>query len=413
MKNATLLLLCILGAVVLVASGQACEEAHTSGDLDVRSYGAVGNGKTDDTEAFVKAMKAALSSHRRLFIPSGIYRVQLTVPDGVTMTGAGMSTSWLKGHLDFGSSSTISDLKIGDAGNSAVYNRAGATHTSFVRCQLRGGGSLASGSAGPVVSLGFDKSCSAIRFQDCAIERNLGSETTSNYDNGFNDITVYSEGATVPADISFVGCHVGVSNGQGGHDSGSPRMGIECYSEDGSAGWQRITLSGCTFEAADAHTIDFSDTADQRSSGVLVEGCLIKGGGYKHLHWGYGIDLEMPLGAVIRGNTIWRSWGQTLFITDRGEAGYNGPATQISGNTFDLARDNGIDPGSDVPIGLHGDGNRFTDNTITLNYSSACIDLDGCHDNTVSGNVAHLGGRTFAYQFGGSSGNTITANTVD
>ena len=217
----------------------------------------------------------------------------------------------------------------------------------------------------------------------------------------------------MPADISFVGCHVGVSNGQGGHDSGSPRMGIECYSEDGSAGWQRITLSGCTFEAADAHTIDFSDTADQRSSGVLVEGCLIKGGGYKHLHWGYGIDLEMPLGAVIRGNTIWRSWGQTLFITDRGEAGYNGPATQISGNTFDLARDNGIDPGSDVPIGLHGDGNRFTDNTITLNYSSKCIDLDGCHDNTVSGNVAHLGGRTFAYQFGGSSGNTITANTVD
>ena len=190
-------------------------------------------------------------------------------------------------------------------------------------------------------------------------------------------------------------------------------MGIECYTEDGSPGWQNITLSDCTFEAADAHTIDFSDDAGQRSSGVLVEGCLIKGGGYKHLHWGYGIDLEMPLGAVVRDNTIWRSWGQTLFITDRGEAGYNGPGTQISGNTFDLALDNGIAPGSDVPIGLHGDGNRFTGNTITLNYSDKCIDLDGCHNNTVSGNTAHIGGRTFVRQLGGSSGNTIRANTVD
>ena len=85
----------------------------------------------------------------------------------------------------------------------------------------------------------------------------------------------------------------------------------------------------------------------------------------------------------------------------------------ISGNTFDLALDNGIDPGDDVPIGLHGDGNRFTGNTITLNYSDKCIDLDGCHNNTVSGNIAHIGGRTFAYQFGGSSGNSISANTVD
>ena len=81
----------------------------------------------------------------------------------------------------------------------------------------------------PVIALGMHNSCNGITFRDCEVERNLGTETTSNYDNCFNDISVYSNYATVPADILFEGCHVGVSNGQGGHDTGSPRMGIECY----------------------------------------------------------------------------------------------------------------------------------------------------------------------------------------
>ena len=204
MKNALLLLLCVLGAVAMVAATPGCGRAHTTSDLDVRSFGAVGDGKADDSGAFVKAMKAALSSHRSLLVPSGIYDVgRLTLPDGVTMKGAGMSASWLKGHLDFGSSSTISDLKIGDAGNSAVYNRAGATNTVFQRCRFRGGGGLQSGSAGPVIALGFHNSASHITFASSEVERNLGTETTSNYDNCFNDISVYSEYTTVPTDIVF------------------------------------------------------------------------------------------------------------------------------------------------------------------------------------------------------------------
>ena len=206
-------------------------------DVNVRSYGAKGDGRTDDTAAFAKAMRTASGSHRRLFVPAGVYRLaRLSPPDGLVMRGDGSGASWLKGHLDFGSNQTISNLKIGDAGNSAVYNRAGAHDTVFNRCRFRGGGSTAASSMAPVIALGMHNSCNGITFRDCEVERNLGTETTSNYDNCFNDISVYSNYATVPADILFEGCHVGVSNGAGGHDTGSPRMGSSATQADVSPG---------------------------------------------------------------------------------------------------------------------------------------------------------------------------------
>ncbi|MEY3079643.1 MAG: Pectate lyase superfamily protein, partial [Bacteroidota bacterium] len=41
--------------------------------INVRDYGAVGNGISDDTQAFNLAMQKANSSHLPLYIPSGIY----------------------------------------------------------------------------------------------------------------------------------------------------------------------------------------------------------------------------------------------------------------------------------------------------------------------------------------------------
>jgi hypothetical protein len=327
------------------------------------------------------------------------------------MKGASRRSAWLRGHIDFGSNQVISDLKIGDAGSSAVYNKAGATHTLFERVRFRGGGGTPGGPNAPVVMLGGSKACSFITFTDCEVERNIGTESPTDlyYGNCYNDITVMSIGTTAATDILFDGCHVGVTNGTA---SGSPRMGIECYSETGSVGWKNITLRDCTFEAADAHTIDFSDEYNRRATGVLVEGCLIKGGGVKHLGWGYGIDLELPLGAVIRNNTFWRSWGMTFYMTTRDDA-YVGAGAVITGNLFDLAYDNGITPDSRTPITLRNDGNQFTGNTITLNYATRAMDLRGCHGNIVTGNVAHLGGRPLTYEYDGSSGNTISGNTVD
>ena len=152
--------LCVLvatSALLCVAQLPVACGASTKAELNVRSYGATGNGKTDDTAAFVKAMRAAAKSRQRLFVPAGVYRVgRLSMPNGVSLKGAGRRTTWLKGRLDFGSNEHISGLKIGPASatNCAVHNLSGATNTVFAGCHFRGGGGEPGWVKSPVVSLG-------------------------------------------------------------------------------------------------------------------------------------------------------------------------------------------------------------------------------------------------------------------
>jgi glutamate synthase domain-containing protein 3 len=67
-----------------------------------------------------------------------------------------------------------------------------------------------------------------------------------------------------------------------------------------------------------------------------------------------------------------------------------------------------------VSISLQGDANVFTGNTISQNYGTDVLYLDGGTGNTVTGNTVHIGGgRTFVSQIAGASSNAITPNTVD
>jgi hypothetical protein len=61
-----------------------------SGPLNVREFGAAGDGKTDDTAAFVAAMKAAATAGgNTVFLPAGNYLIQdnLDVPENVVLEG--------------------------------------------------------------------------------------------------------------------------------------------------------------------------------------------------------------------------------------------------------------------------------------------------------------------------------------
>ena len=51
-----------------------------------------------------------------------------------------------------------------------------------------------------------------------------------------------------------------------------------------------------------------------------------------------------------------------------------------------------------MPIRLFGDGNQFTGNIISMDYSRKLIDMDACRNNIVTGNTAHIGARVFAYR---------------
>ncbi len=321
--------LLVFAVSVLIATWPEATEGHSpKTDINVRAYGARGDGRADDTGAFVRAMRVAVGSQRRLYVPAGVYRVShLSLPNGLSLRGAGAASTWLKGRLDFGSNQVIRNLKIGDYGSSAVHNKPGARNTVFEDCRFRGGGGKA---WTYVVWLGSDGSCSNITFRRCDVECNLGSENSS-MTNGFNDVTIWCDTDSAVTDVLFEGCHIGVSNGV---RSGAPRMGVECYTDSGS-GWQRITFRNCVVEVCDAHGMDFSDEYNIRSEGLVVEGCTLKGGGKAGREWGSTIDLEYPLRAVIRNNTFGLGWERCVQMTTRSDP-YNRSYTVFTGNRVDL-----------------------------------------------------------------------------
>lgn len=70
--------------------GEAPLNAGTTQIFDVKAYGAKGNGMSDETDAFVKAIKAAKDAGGGIvYVPAGYYNVKggFTVPSGVELRG--------------------------------------------------------------------------------------------------------------------------------------------------------------------------------------------------------------------------------------------------------------------------------------------------------------------------------------
>jgi hypothetical protein len=379
----------------------AAAATHKAIVINVHKYGATGDGKHDDSRAVQRAIGvAAAHPGSTVYLPAGSYycpsRVRLA--GHVNLRGDGMSASWLMGHLDFGSRSVVSKLKIGAAGVSAVSNLGGATHTTFKSCRFRGGGG--GGSNAAVIwlgsSSGSSSSLSHVTFSRCQVERNLGVESFSvNGGSGrdFNDISVYenpSAGGSQVSSLAFVGCHVGVSNGAGGHDTGSPRAGIEVWTGTGKVvkGWHHITIRNCTFEATDRFCIDLADfpaaNGKHLAGPALIQGNLIKGAGYGSGDhpWSYSICLEAPRNVTIRGNTIYAAYGSTVCASA-------GPAshTVIVGNHIDLTVNNGVHQSGDEAVVLKGQNNVFERNVVKAGAGSGpLLYLKSTTGNHVSAN---------------------------
>lgn len=302
--------------------------------LNVTAFGAKGDGTTDDQKAISAALAKALPGDT-VYFPAGTYKfgapnTWLALARGVNITGAGMGSTWLVASLRFNSDSNVSGLKIGPsaAGAPAVTNQPDATHTTFTGVRFRGGGATYA----PVILLGggsgSHKSCSYITFRNSEVERNLGVETDPPSKN-LNDITLlssYLAGETSVHDITFDQCRVGVSNGQGGWDSGSPRMAIEVWpdyrngsggqlttSQTGQKPWYNVTVTNSVFEATDWSVLDFSDqvTCDNlgqfanSATGVDVRNNVLNGAGHR---WTKGIGritFEGPCDSVVSDNTVY------------------------------------------------------------------------------------------------------------
>jgi hypothetical protein len=66
--------------------------AAPTGSLSVRDFGALGNGRSDDTAALQACLAAALTQGRTVWVPAGDYKItgDIILHDGATIQGAGM-----------------------------------------------------------------------------------------------------------------------------------------------------------------------------------------------------------------------------------------------------------------------------------------------------------------------------------
>ena len=89
------------------------EAATTPITVNVRHFGAKGDGMHDDADALRRAIKAAAARPgSTVYFPRGTYLCGsiTNLSNRVNLRGEGRSVSWLKGRLDFGSRSRVSSF---------------------------------------------------------------------------------------------------------------------------------------------------------------------------------------------------------------------------------------------------------------------------------------------------------------
>ncbi len=87
----------LIAAALALSVCQATAQTSQPSTVNVRDFGAVGDGKTDDTAAFTRAMQAVAPLGGTVQVPVGDYRIatHLSVPDKVTLEGIWrIPTAW-------------------------------------------------------------------------------------------------------------------------------------------------------------------------------------------------------------------------------------------------------------------------------------------------------------------------------
>jgi hypothetical protein len=344
------------------------------GALSVEDYGAVGDGKTDDTQAVIDAAQAAAVKGVAVWLPSGTYAIgDVPLPPGSVLAGAGADGTWLRGRVTFAGGSEVSDLRIGRAG-AATRLADGASHTAFRRVTFVGGGGMESGEDQGVIRFSAGRAASDIRFVDCVIGANSADG------NGVSMVSSGRPGATY-RDITWERCLF----------KGSPRMNVEVIQRsDGAgpmdAGYARLDLIDCTFEPSGSENVSFDAVGP--AGDCVISGCTFYGAGWNLSYpYGQGIEFNGPRGMRFVGNTVYRCRG--AMINHSGVPGVR-DGTVIQGNTFDGTRTYiGVTPDRTAQtIFFSGvDDAMFRDNAVRTDVGGELLYLDESSANRFVGNT--------------------------
>ena len=386
--------------------------------LSVTTYGAKGNGTSDDTAAIKAALNAAAAKGGgTVFVPAGDYRVSsLSIPAGVNLVGEGMARSWLHGAVVPGSTQTLSDLKIGAEGVSLRF--ASGSHDSLLlRCRIVGG---------PPAIVFVDTAVRDVTFRGCEI---VASRAT--VDNAVS-MMEYGTPDAHYEDIVWEDCHF----------FGSTRMTVEILQHAATRatlGYRNISFLRCVFEPSDSQVLSYDcapvpNMGNQILSGnSRVEGCTFKGAGANpNMGWPHHLEINGPKYMLVKDNTFYACRGAALNFNGNQHPDNNplGWIT-VTGNTFDMTqgatphpatatamasgsgtilRNNTfkVNTGGDVIL-FYGPNNLVENNTVTATKNNMLVDLDGAANNVIRGNTFLATGATVRVR-SGSSGSSFTNN---
>jgi hypothetical protein len=358
--------------------------------VNVKNYGAKGDGITDDGAAIAAALKACASG-QTLYFPAGTYYVAGSVicKAGVNMTGdgdgRGGKTSWIKGQVKTAPYVNLTDLKMGRELSTNYFGfGTNATHDMTVtRCTFTGGPL----NGGVISYIGVD--CYNLTFQDCVI---AGDPANHNRDGVA--LTNYGQANARMYNIDFRNCTF-KSGGRIGFEITSRWDGVHDYVYP----IRNVNLINCTFEPMGASGISWGMTSPSSSStgpGVwtdgysTISGCTIEDAGtYSGTNAGtHGIELAGPVHMTVTGNTIRGSHVRTMLsmtnATDNLK--FNGSGllrtyNNISGNTFD---------GSQSPYStfdLRTSNFSLTNNTFVCRATGSWCTIQNASDATITGNT--------------------------
>jgi hypothetical protein len=348
--------------------------ARPAGALSVTSFGATGDGSSDDRAAVLAAVRAATAKGVAAWFPEGTYAVgDLTVPGGAVLAAAGTELAWLKGRLEFGGNSSVSDLRVG-AGGVATRFTGGASHTTFRRVTFVGGGGMSSGEDQGVIRFSAGRAASYIAFVGCTIGANSANGNgVSIVDNGWSSAT-YDH-------LTWTRCRF----------LGSPRMDFECIQRAGgghpvTTGYRHIDLRDCVFEPSGSEAISF-DSPFGNAGHSTISGCTIKGAGKDPAQqFGQGIEYNGTTAMRFIGNTVYRC--RSAMINHQGHLGTT-TGTVFRGNTFDATK-SFISPVPSARVQViylaNVTGVTFADNVVTSDVGGELMYMDTSSVNVFSGN---------------------------
>ncbi len=337
------------------------------------TFGATGDGASDDTAAVAAALRETTAKGRVLWLPKGIYVVtDLVVPDGALVSGAGSGRAWLKGRLEVGGRCVFTDVRLGRDG-AALHFADGAAGTVMRRVWFVGGGGMASGEDQGVIRLGAGRMASDIQFVDCIVGANSADGNgVSIVNSGRGDATYH--------DISWKRCHF----------LGSPRMNLEIIQRPEMAGpvvgYHHIDLLDCVFEPSGSENISYDAVGE--AGACTISRCTFKGAGRDPgQEFGQGIEFNGPTAMRFIDNIVYRCRG--AMINHSGTVGAE-TGTVIEGNLFDGTRSFiGVTPPRPAQtIYMAGvSGVRFTGNTVKTNVGGELMYLDGSSGNSFADNA--------------------------